>query len=320
MKRIIITPGEPAGIGPDITLQIAHQHWDAEIVTVCDPELLVTRAKQLGIVCDIQPFDSAISVKHQPNTLKNIPVFLNAAVTPGILNAENSPYVLQTLKIAADLCLQKKAHAMVTGPVSKGVMQDAGIAFSGHTEFLAEFCQVKKSVMLFVTENFKVALLTTHLPLKDISKNISRELLIDTINIIHDELKNKFHLSQPKILVAGLNPHAGENGHLGREEIDILIPAIHFLQQQKINVVGPVSADVIFTKKYLAEADCILAMYHDQALPLVKYASLGHAVNLTLGLPIIRTSVDHGVALDVAGTLHADAGSLKAAIELALRL
>jgi 4-hydroxythreonine-4-phosphate dehydrogenase len=319
--RLLLLPGEPAGIGPDVLIAAAQLAWEADLVAVADPELLLARAKRLNLPLSIEVIDANHPLtQHQPHTLKVIPIALQVPCIPQQLNPANAHYVLACLKQAADLCLTKKAFAMITGPVNKGVMNDAGIKFSGHTEFLAAYCQVKKSVMLFVADKLKVALATTHCPLSAVPKKITRELLIETIQILHAELKNKFKLSDPKIFVSGLNPHAGENGHLGREKIEVIAPTMQFLQENQLNVQGPFPADTIFTEKYLQQCDAILAMYHDQALPIVKALSFGEAVNLTLGLPIIRTSVDHGTACELAGSGKAHAESMIAAMQLALSL
>jgi 4-hydroxythreonine-4-phosphate dehydrogenase len=303
-KQIIITPGEPAGIGPDITLHIAQKKWPVNLAVIADPDLLSERAQQLQLTI--------------PSTLNIIPVKLNAPCKAGKLNRDNSHYVIHCLELAVDYCLQKKACALVTGPVHKGILNEAGIAFSGHTEFLAARCHAAQSLMLFVTPKLKVALATTHIPLSAVPKMITQEYLISIIRLLHREMQTKFHLNHPKILVAGLNPHAGEMGHLGREEIDIIEPAIKKCLTENIHVVGPLPADTLFTEKHLTSADVILAMYHDQALPVVKFYDFSHAVNVTLGLPIVRTSVDHGTALELAGTNKADSTSLQTAIELAI--
>ncbi len=320
-KRILLTPGEPAGIGPDITLQIAQQPWPAELIVIADPKLLEARAKQLKLPLTLIPFNLEKSAEKNPaGTLKIIPVSLEAACQAGQLNPDNANYVLKCLTLASDYCLQNIASAVVTGPVHKGIINDANIFFRGHTEFFAERCQVKQPIMLFVTDETKVALVTTHLALADVPRAITQEKLKNVLRILHLELCNKFGLTKPRILVCGLNPHAGEQGHLGREEIDVIEPALNDLRLEKLNVIGPLPADTIFTEKNLSEADAVLAMYHDQALPVVKYMGFGHAVNVTLALPFIRTSVDHGTALDIAGTGQADAGSLAAALGLAIRL
>lgn len=319
--RIVITPGEPAGIGPDIVVKIAQQQWTAELVAVGDPDLLSARAKALKLPLALKELETGKqATSHQPGTLKIIPVSLATACQLGKLNPENSRYVIRCLEIAADCCLEGVAHAMVTGPVQKSIMNDAGIDFTGHTEFLAKYCNVSDVIMLFVADGLRVALATTHLPLSKVPQAITKEKIIHTVLLLQTELKKRFSIPDPKIFVCGLNPHAGEKGLLGREEIDEIEPAIKELIAKKINVIGPLPADTIFTEKYLKNADVILAMYHDQALPVVKYLGFGHAVNVTLGLPIIRTSVDHGTALDIAGTGEADATSLAAAIQLSIKL
>lgn len=322
VPRIIITPGEPSGIGPDITIKIAQKTWDAELIAVCDPELLASRAKLLNLPLKIIVIENlATGSVHQAGTLKVIPVKLNAPSVPDKLNRENVPYVIHCLELATHLCLQNQAHALVTGPVNKSIMnENSDTVFTGHTEFLAKYCNVPEVIMLFVADGLKTALLTTHLPLSEVPKAITKEKLNRTLRLFHTELKKRFKIDNPKILVCGLNPHAGENGHLGREEIDIIEPVIKTLQTENLSVDGPLPADTIFTEKYLKNADAILAMYHDQALPVIKYLGFGHAVNVTLGLPIIRTSVDHGTALDIAGTGKADSGSLEAAMKLAIEL
>jgi 4-hydroxythreonine-4-phosphate dehydrogenase len=334
MQRILITPGEPAGIGPDITIAIAQQAWPAEIIALADPNLLAERAKQIGCELDIIEYDvknllaapstqqssqhsqnserfqhpqsfpysqSSHSAHHQAKTLKVIPHTLHAKVKAGELNPANSAYVLATLKQAADLCLNQQAEAIVTGPVHKAVMNQAGIAFSGHTEFFAQHSHVPHTVMLFVIDDLKVALASTHLPLAKVPQAITKEKLELVLSILHADLKQKFRISSPNILVCGLNPHAGEGGYLGREEIDTISPLLNDLRSQGYRLEGPLPADTIFTPPFLQRADAILAMYHDQALPVVKCLGFGNAVNVTLGLPFVRTSVDHGTALDIAG-------------------
>lgn len=321
LPRILITPGEPAGIGPDITLEIADHAWQAELVVIADPALLQDRAKQLGksielIECNLD----APPRLHKKGQLSILPIKLSKPVQAGKLDPANADYVLQTLNLAADLCVKQRANAIVTGPVHKGIINDAGIPFTGHTEFFAQFCQVAQTVMLFVVDELRVALVTTHLPLANVSAAITPERLHTILDILIAELKQRFQLSAPRILVCGLNPHAGEGGYLGREEIDIITPVLNHYREQGNNLVGPLPADTIFTPPFLQAADAILSMYHDQALPVVKYLGFGHAVNMTLGLPFLRTSVDHGTAIDIAGTKHADAGSMKAAINLAIEI
>jgi 4-hydroxythreonine-4-phosphate dehydrogenase len=321
LKRIVLTPGEPAGIGPDIIIRIAQQTWQAEFVVIANPDLLLQRAQLLGLPLRLIDYNFHQATKiHQPGTLVCLPVELAGRVIPGQLNTAHSAYVIQTLDIAASLCKQQEAHAVVTGPVHKGIINQAGIPFSGHTEFFSQVCGHVFTVMLFVLDHLKVALLTTHLPLKEVPQAITEKRLTMTVSLIQNELKQRFGISSPRLFVCGLNPHAGENGYLGREEIDIIIPTLNKLRILDQFITGPLSADTIFTPKYITQADTILAMYHDQALPLIKYMGFGHAVNVTLGLPFIRTSVDHGTALDLAGTPHADASSLAAAIRLAMTL
>lgn len=321
VKRVILSPGEPAGIGPDIIIQIAQHQWPTELAVVGDPELFVQRATRLNLPLELIPITANTGpTTHSAGTLKIISVPLNAPCYPGTLNKENAKYVIECLKQATDACLEKKAAALVTGPIHKGIINDAGIPFQGHTEFLAQYCDAKHVVMLFVTPKMKVALATTHLPLMKVSSTITPDLLSKTIRVLHHALVNWFHCKNPTILVCGLNPHAGEGGHLGREEIEVIQPTIQSLAAENINVIGPLAADTIFTEQSLKKADAILAMYHDQALTVVKYADFHGAVNITLGLPIIRTSVDHGVALDLAGSGAADADSLSAAINSAIEV
>ncbi|HEU5281340.1 MAG TPA: 4-hydroxythreonine-4-phosphate dehydrogenase PdxA [Gammaproteobacteria bacterium] len=320
IKRILITAGEPAGIGPDIILQMAAQAFEAELIVVGDPALLAERALQLNLPITMVTVNlDQARVKHEAGVLRVLPVKLNAPVIAGTLKLENAAYVIETLKIAADACLKHQADAVVTAPVHKGVINDAGIAFSGHTEFFADYCGVPRTLMLFVCDAFKVALATTHLPLSAVPAAMTPLCLTQALTLLNDGLKQWFNIPSPRLLVCGLNPHAGEDGHLGREELDVMVPCLKTLNDAGFRIKGPVSADTAFTSKSLSDVDAVLAMYHDQALPLVKYASFGHAVNVTLGLPFLRTSVDHGTALDVAGRGGADAGSLLAALRLAMR-
>jgi len=321
IPRIVITLGEPAGIGPDIVLKAAQLDSLAELIVIGSPELLAARAQQLQIPIQLLDCDlNASAHLHVPGTLKIMPVALNDACIPGEINPVNSDYVIRCLSLATDLCLQNKVHALVTGPIHKAAINMAGIHFTGHTEFLAKRCQATNVLMLFVVNQLKVALATTHIPLQKVSSAITIPHLINTIQLLHNELKNRFGIKNPRLFIAGLNPHAGEEGLLGREEIDIIIPALNELKLKNINISGPFPADTLFTEKYLTECDAILGMYHDQVLPIVKHIGFNHAVNITLGLPIIRTSVDHGTALDIAGTGQADSGSLIAAINLATNL
>ncbi len=318
IPRIMVTVGEPAGIGPDIILLAAEKNFAAELVVICDPNLLQSRAKGHITFHDID-LDQPPRL-HKPGQLNVLPIALKTPSVPGQLNALNAPFVIEALNIAIDTCITKKADAMVTGPVNKFVINEAGIPFTGHTEFLCEKTKSADVLMLFVVDTLKVALQTVHLPLSHVPHAITTEKIVKKIKLLDHELKKVFNIPHPKILIAGLNPHAGESGYLGREEIDIIKPAIDLLRLENILIEGPLPADTIFTQKYLKNCDAILAMYHDQALPVIKYLGFDRAVNMTLGLPIIRTSVDHGTALDIAGTDFANAGSLIHAIELAIQL
>ncbi len=303
---------------------LAQEAHELELVAVCDPALLQQRAMQLGLPLTLESVQ--LDTTPMPNaagTLKVLPVSLAVPASAGTLDVRNAHYVLDTLTLAAQTCRQGAAQALVTGPVQKSVINDAGIAFSGHTEFLAELCHAPMPVMMLVASSehpLRVALATTHLALKDVPAAITRETLITVLRVLHKDLRSKFGLEHPRILCCGLNPHAGESGHLGREEIDTIAPVLEALRSEGMRLTGPLPADTLFTPKYLDHADAVLAMYHDQGLPTLKYAGFGEAVNITLGLPIIRTSVDHGTALDLAGTGKADAGSLRAAIALAASL
>ncbi|MDH3978378.1 MAG: 4-hydroxythreonine-4-phosphate dehydrogenase PdxA [Gammaproteobacteria bacterium] len=318
-QRIAITAGEPAGIGPDIVLELAAADWPAELVMVADPTLLQARAKMLGKTIDIVPFDPAKPA--QPARQGRIVIAgedLQAPCTPGTLSPDNAGYVLATLRRACAGCQSGEFAAMVTAPVHKGVINDAGFPFSGHTEFLAEQTGAPRPVMLLVAGTLRVALVTTHLALKDIPAAITRNSIEETFSLLHSGLQQRFGIQSPHIIVLGLNPHAGESGHLGSEEIETIEPALNALRAAGLNPIGPLPADTAFTPKHLAQADAVLAMYHDQGLPVLKSQGFGEAVNVTLGLPIIRTSVDHGTALDLAGTGTADSGSLKTALQLAI--
>lgn len=309
IPHIAITSGEPAGIGPDICILLAQHTIAADITIIGDADMLAARAKALNIQFDIK------NVLHAPTA---------SPVAAGRLNPANSQYVLDTLNIAINGCVNGKFDALVTAPVHKGVINDAGIAFSGHTEYLAEKTNTAQVVMMLVdgskSGGLRVALATTHLALKDVPSAITQSSLEATIRILHADLMQKFGIVNPHILVSGLNPHAGEDGYLGREEIDIINPVLTRLRAEGMRLTGALPADTLFTPKYLNHADCVLAMYHDQGLPVLKHASFGGGVNVTLGLPIIRTSVDHGTALDLAGTGNIEIGSMLAAIHLAIEL
>ena len=320
VPRIAITPGEPAGIGPDLCIQLAQQDLPCEIIVIANPQLLEQRARQLGLSLKIKEFDGAMpATEHSAGCLTVLPVELAEPAQCGQLNPANSRYVLKTITKATKGCMDGTFAAMVTGPVHKGVINDAGLPFSGHTEFIADITG-GHPVMMLATPGLRVALVTTHLPLSEVSSAITHTRLRTVIRILDHELRSRFGIAHPKILVCGLNPHAGENGHLGREEIDIIVPVLDRFRKQGLNLHGPLPADTLFTDKYLASADAVLAMYHDQGLPVLKYIGFGRAVNITLGLPVIRTSVDHGTALDLAGSGKADLGSLQFALQTALTM
>ncbi len=320
-SKIIITSGDPAGIGPDIILQALTQNtWSHELIVVADPNLLKNRAKQLGINVTLHDYNKKNTKHTSNNAITVLPISCPAPVTAGKLDSRNAHYVLETLEIAAKGCLSGEFSAMVTPPIHKGVINDAGVKFSGHTEFLAELTHTKLPVMMLAADKLRVALATTHLPLSEVSAAITADLLEDILSILYKDLQEKFSIPKPHILVCGLNPHAGESGHMGHEEIDTIEPTLEKMRQQGMHITGPLPADTLFTHKYLDTADAVLAMYHDQGLPVLKYVGFGNAINITLGLPIIRTSVDHGTALDLAGTGKASPNSLLAAINLAVEI
>ena len=317
--RIAITSGEPAGIGPDLVAQLAQSDWRHQIIVIADPDLIASRANQLNLELKIKPFDQYAPARSQKaGELHVLAEHLSEPCKAGILNSHNSRYVLNTLHRAVQGCQSRVFDALVTAPINKAAINDAGINFSGHTEFLAEQTHTRQVVMMLATDEMKVALATTHLPLREVPSAITKKLLTGVINIVHDELQQKYGLESPRIAVLGLNPHAGESGHLGREEINTIIPCIETLRSQNsINLIGPLPADTAFNSKVLDKVDVVVAMYHDQGLPIIKYSSFGKAVNVTLGLPIIRTSVDHGTALELAGKGGADSGSLLYALDYA---
>jgi len=320
IPRITLTPGEPAGIGPDLCIQLAQQDLPCQLIAIASSELLEQRAEQLGLPIQIKKFDSDSPASfHRAGSLTLLPVELAEPVQCGQLNTANSRYVLKTITKATKGCLDGLFDAMVTAPVHKGVINDAGFPFSGHTEFIAEMSG-GHPVMMLATPGLRVALVTIHLPLSEVSQAITHTRLRTVIRILDQDLRLRFGLDNPRILVCGLNPHAGEGGHLGREEIDIIEPVLEGLRKQGLNLHGPLPADTLFTPKYLSSADAVLAMYHDQGLPVLKHMGFGQAVNITLGLPLIRTSVDHGTALDLAGTGKAEVGSLQFALQTALTM
>jgi 4-hydroxythreonine-4-phosphate dehydrogenase len=319
--RIAITAGEPAGIGPDLCVAIAQRAHPAQLVVIADPQLLAERAKALDLPLELLPYrPHAPAAAQRAGQLHVLAEPLTAPVHAGRLDPANAEYVLRTLRRAGELCLSGEFAAVVTAPVHKGVINDAGVPFSGHTEFFAELTAAPLPVMMLTAGDLRVALVTTHLPLKDVSAEITPHRLTRVLRILHSDLVNKFGLAAPRILVCGLNPHAGEGGHLGREELEVIEPVLAALRGQGLNLIGPVPADTAFTPRSLQDADAVLAMYHDQGLPVLKHAGFGRAVNITLGLPIVRTSVDHGTALDLAGSGRADAGSLEAALAEAITL
>ncbi|WP_028300862.1 4-hydroxythreonine-4-phosphate dehydrogenase PdxA [Oceanospirillum beijerinckii] len=326
---LVITAGEPAGIGPDVVLKLA-VNWQAaqdnlawsgvavdqlRLAVIADPDMLARRAKQLGLDVTFVPVDAGAELPMmQARQLAVIPVPMVEKEQLGLLNVANASYVLETLKLACDGCLSQRWQGMVTAPVHKGIINDAGVAFSGHTEFLQERTGSEQVVMMLATAGLRVALVTTHLPLREVADAITGERVKQISRILYRSLQQDFAVTQPRVLVCGLNPHAGEDGHLGREEIDIIIPALQELADEGINLTGPLPADTLFAQHHLQHADAALAMYHDQGLPVLKHAGFGKAANITLGMPIVRTSVDHGTALDLAGTGLANEGSLWTAL------
>jgi len=320
LHRLALTPGEPAGIGPDLCVQLAQTPPPGvEFVAFCDPRLLRGRAEMIGLPLRLSPPDDPPRLC-QAGELRIAEVPMATAAVAGRLDPANSAYVLNCLRQATSAVLAGKASALVTGPAHKAVINQAGFAFTGHTEFLAELCGRESSVMMLATEGLRVALATTHLPLGKVAGAITRRRLIEVLGILHGDLQGRFGIRQPRILVCGLNPHAGESGELGREEIEIIKPALAESRARGMDLVGPLPADTLFTPRHLDTADAVLAMYHDQGLPVLKFKGFGHAVNITLGLPIVRTSVDHGTALDLAGSGKADCGSLRFAVETALEM
>jgi 4-hydroxythreonine-4-phosphate dehydrogenase len=315
MPRIAITAGEPAGIGPDLCAILATQRYAASLVLVGDRGVIADRARRRGLVFDVPAYapglDAPVSMLH---------IAAPAPVLPGRLDPANGRHVLALLDRALDGCREGEFAAMVTAPVQKSTINDAGVPFTGHTEYLAARTGTPRVVMMLAGGGLRVALATTHLPLSAVPAAITREGLIGTLRIVHRDLRERFGIDRPRILVAGLNPHAGESGHMGREEVEVIAPALEVLRREGLAIEGPLPADTLFTTRVLAGADAVLAMYHDQGLPVLKHASFGHAVNVTLGLPVIRTSVDHGTALDLAGAGELDSGSLVAAVELAIDL
>lgn len=322
--RFAITPGEPAGIGPDLIIQLAQTTQEHELVCIADSSMLQQRAKKLGLPLTINPYDAN---KQQPSVAGSLSVLEEPLENPsvcGVADKANAQSQLNALQRAVSGCVSGEFSALITGPMHKGIINEANIPFTGHTEYLAELTGTKKVVMMLAAPESKsqirVTLATTHLPLSKVSQAITQQSLKEIISIINSEMKKYFSLDEPRILVCGLNPHAGEDGHLGMEEIETIIPVINELKNNGFNLAGPLPADTVFTQPYIENADVILAMYHDQGLPVLKHVGFGAAVNVTLGLPIIRTSVDHGTAFDLAGTGKANSGSLNAALKMAIEM
>lgn len=318
--RIAITPGEPAGIGPDLVIELAQQAWTAQLVVFADKRMLIERAMQLNLPLELLPYDPDNPTLAEPGQMFIEHIAVDVPVKAGELDRDNGGYVVETLRQACQQNMQGAFDAVVTGPVHKGIINQAGISFSGHTEFFAAESNTQDVVMMLATEGLRVVLATTHIPLAYVAKAITRDRLHKVLHIVHTDMKLKFGIESPHIFVCGLNPHAGENGHLGTEELDTIIPALEELRGEGLNLTGPLPADTMFQPKYMQQADAILAMYHDQGLPVLKHKGFGASVNITLGLPFIRTSVDHGTALDLAGTGKADAGSFMLALNQAIVL
>ncbi len=321
IPRIVITSGEPAGIGPDTCVSLAQSAWDADLIVAADESLLAATADSLGLPLVIERYDSSKrAAPHRAGRLIVMHIPTACPVVAGETDARNADYVIDMLNRACDGCTNGEFAAMVTAPVQKSTLMDGGYSFTGHTEYLAARTRAAMPVMLLVSNQLRVALVTTHLALADVPRAITRDRLRTTLRIVHMDLGRHFSLDKPRIAVLGLNPHAGEAGHLGTEEIDVIRPVIEELKAEGLNIQGPVPADTAFTPRFLQTADVIVAMYHDQGLPVIKHVGFGDAVNITLGLPILRTSVDHGTALSLARSGKADAGSLRAALALAIDL
>ena len=315
-----ITVGDPAGIGPDIVLALAERDWPVQLVAIGDRDLLQARAEQLQRQVNLIDYDATDTAASRRGGLRVLHQPLEVPAHCGQADSRNAAAILRSLQRAVEGCVHREFSAMVTAPVSKAVIADSGTAFLGHTEYLAELTGTERVVMLLASENLRVALATTHLPLAAVPAALNRDMLRKTLLILHRELKRRFAMDDPRIAVLGLNPHAGESGKLGREEIEIISPVLEALRGDGLRLHGPLPADTAFGPQWQSQCDAYLAMYHDQGLPVLKYASFGHAVNITLGLPIIRTSVDHGTAFDLAGSGRANPGSLYAAVDAALSL
>ena len=308
---IAYTPGEPSGIGPDLVIMYAQKLTKKDLLVYCDPDVLIDRAKQLNLPISLKESNLEI---HNKSELNIYPISTNIKVKPGKLEPDNAVYILNTLNHATKDCLSGRCDGLLTGPVNKGIINESGIPFSGHTEFLADLSGVSRTVMLLAAKKFKVALATTHMPLKDVSTHITKKSLREVIVIIKDSFKY-FGIENPHILVCGLNPHAGENGHLGNEEVNVICPVVNELNSLGYNLTGPVPADTAFTPDSLSKVDVVLTMYHDQGLPVLKAQGFKQSANITLGLPFIRTSVDHGTAIELAGTGNISLGSFNTALK-----
>jgi len=321
LPRIVLSAGEPAGIGPDLIVEITQQCFDAQLSVIADQGVLLQRADCLELPLDLIRYDAAKSIeKHQPGRLYITPIVAERSVQPGVLQAINANYVLSSISKATRACLQNEFDALVTPPVNKTIINQSGTSFTGHTEFIAKLCCSNYPVMMLMNKKLRVVLVTTHLPLSKVASTINSNLVEQVIKITNADLHSLLAIDNPKLLVCGLNPHAEKNDHLGDEEIDIIVPVLEKLRSRGLNLIGPVPADTAFTEDNLDTIDAVITMYHDQGLPVLKSHGFGETVNITLGLPIIRTSVDHGTALDLAGTGKASASSLNAAITCAIDL
>jgi len=321
IPRIVLCTGEPAGIGPDIVIDIANLPFGAELIAIADPHVLTHRAGLLGRTVRLLDYDpTAAPARHEPGTLKLVPLIAKKDVAPGIPEQCNAGYVLESIRQAVQGCLQGEFQAMVTAPVNKAVINHAGIPFTGHTEFIAELCGAAPPVMMLMNNTLRVALVTTHVPLAQVAAGLTREHLRQVITVVNRDMRQRMGIKHPRLLVCGLNPHAGEAGYLGREEIEVITPVLATLRSAGVAVTGPVPADTAFTPESLRHIDAVISMYHDQGLPVLKAQGFGEIVNVTLGLPLIRTSVDHGTALELAGTGKARSSSLRAAIQCAINM
>lgn len=315
---LVITPGEPAGVGPDIVLRLFQEAREQPVLVIADPGLLQARADVLRVAMRFETYEQAEDrVSLDAGTMTVMPTSISGSKLPGRLDPDNVAGVMRALDRAISGCLHGEFAGLVTGPMQKSVVNDAGLSFTGHTEYLAERSGIEDVVMLLANAKMRVALATTHVPLKDVSGVLTMELLVRRLRILESDLRLRFQIKNPRILVAGLNPHAGEGGHLGREEIEVIEPACALLRAEGMDLVGPLPADTIFTDRHLGNSDAVLAMFHDQGLPVLKYSGFGEAVNITLGLPFVRTSVDHGTALDVAGSGLVDCSSMRQALAMA---